>query len=55
MARRMLDVRDRSDNQILRQISGVRGILVVIRESKIRWAEHIVLLASNRWAPRLAE
>ena len=52
MERRMLKVFlcDHIKNDTLRQMSGVKDVVVATRENKLRWAGHVARLRDDRWS-----
>ena len=57
MERRMLNIsiRDRISCKDIRKMTGVKDILVKIKEMKWKWAGHIARIKDNRWTKRLTE
>lgn len=57
MERIMLGItlRDRKQNTWIRQQTGVKDIIKVIRSSKHRWAGHVARFTDNRWTSRATE
>ena len=52
MERRILKVSlcDHINNDTLRQMSGVKDIVVATRENKLRWAGNVARLRDDRWS-----
>ncbi|KAG6929912.1 hypothetical protein G0U57_004719, partial [Chelydra serpentina] len=57
MERAMLGISllDRIPNEIIRECSGVKDIVVESRHNKMRWAGHTARLTDNRWTAIIAE
>ena len=41
---------DHINNDTLRQMSGVKDVVVATRENKLRWAGHVARLRDDRWS-----
>ena len=57
MERSMLhiSIRDKIRCSIIRQKTGVKDIIVKIKEAKWRWAGHVARMRDNRWTKRLMD
>ena len=50
-----ISLRDKVRCSVIRQKTGVKDVIIKIKEAKWRWAGHLARRKDNRWTTRLTE